>query len=577
MDDQPFQSDIYPREDDIQEFIDLKITTDSCFYCGSSGSYFSLYNSTLGLIRENIYIVCNTCKYLQTTSDQKSFLQHVYKIYSFINKDSSSLLTFFPPDFYYSKSDKLYKDYYKSAFQQKLPFELSEILFKQITLSDCFYCGTSTIPGIHHNGIDKINPTIGYIEGNVVPACYYCNLIKRDVLSDDFLFSINTIYNYTKDKLHLLIDSPFVYRLHKIKKDRDLYFGTGIIRITSTIHPFWGEVFQFIRYDNIDPIVRSQTCFLPNFSLTVEDPDYFINDINRKLFHLRINDSSPTTFKTTREDIQKRTKALYQFHTLFTRHGEKFLQYPHKKIDSFFEIPNDPVLDRLDSIHSILSNFHIIKHTSLKNEQHTQTISEHTETTTLQKNEQHTENTTLPKNEQHTETTTSQNNEPTLSTTPQKNEDKCIPQNNEHLQPITVHRTFSHGLTELQIKSLTEFLNLCVVKSPGQGCVGRAKLWTCYLNWCISAKIDSPIKINDKNHFLNYVCMHFFSVNDEVKSGSYITNGIQLDTNQGWRNYWIRTDNLSLGGPPDGFLGPLRTIRTGTRSWSDYSKFLNDS
>ena len=94
-----------------------------------------------------------------------------------------------------------------------------------------------------------------------------------------------------------------------IKRDRESYFGVGIIKITSSIDPLWGEVFKLIRYDNIDARVKSQTVFVENFSLTVEDPDHFIYDINRKLYHLRINDSYPTTFKTTCEDIKKRTKA----------------------------------------------------------------------------------------------------------------------------------------------------------------------------------------------------------------------------------------------------------------------------
>ena len=42
---------IFPREPFIEDFIDQKVFTESCFYCGNIGETYSLYNSILGLVK----------------------------------------------------------------------------------------------------------------------------------------------------------------------------------------------------------------------------------------------------------------------------------------------------------------------------------------------------------------------------------------------------------------------------------------------------------------------------------------------------------------------------------------------
>lgn len=80
---------------------------------------------------------------------------------------------------------------------KKIPFTLTEeqvwILFKGF----CFYCGAEPQQTYHaerstgpliYNGIDRVNPSDGYVWGNCVSCCGTCNRIKLDH-SVEFLFN----------------------------------------------------------------------------------------------------------------------------------------------------------------------------------------------------------------------------------------------------------------------------------------------------------------------------------------------------------------------------------------------------
>lgn len=74
--------------------------------------------------------------------------------------------------------------------------------------SPCAYCGAA--PTLHehelqymqktkapwkHNGIDRVDTTKGYIEGNVVPCCCTCNYAKHTMTVPEFKDWITRIYN----------------------------------------------------------------------------------------------------------------------------------------------------------------------------------------------------------------------------------------------------------------------------------------------------------------------------------------------------------------------------------------------
>ena len=62
-------------------------------------------------------------------------------------------------------------------------------VFKKLVFGTCHYCGTTSSKKlknrvsdivIHINGIDRIDSSKGYVEGNVVPCCAPCNRAKMD-------------------------------------------------------------------------------------------------------------------------------------------------------------------------------------------------------------------------------------------------------------------------------------------------------------------------------------------------------------------------------------------------------------
>ena len=88
-----------------------------------------------------------------------------------------------------------------------LTFEEHDKLIQQ----PCYYCGALPRPAtpeqikkrgnpkqptFYYNGIDRINPEIGYNLDNCVPCCPVCNYMKHTLQKDDFYKQIIKIYNH---------------------------------------------------------------------------------------------------------------------------------------------------------------------------------------------------------------------------------------------------------------------------------------------------------------------------------------------------------------------------------------------
>lgn len=86
--------------------------------------------------------------------------------------------------------NRVFSSYKRLAIRRNLEFNLSREELEKIVTGNCNYCGTE--PGnelkrqkskktqIKYSGIDRFDPTQGYISGNCVPCCYYCNHAKHD-------------------------------------------------------------------------------------------------------------------------------------------------------------------------------------------------------------------------------------------------------------------------------------------------------------------------------------------------------------------------------------------------------------
>jgi hypothetical protein len=94
-------------------------------------------------------------------------------------------------------------DYMRSASRHTRKFELSEEQFFSLISQNCHYCGSEprlidrfSARGFRCNGVDRIDNSIGYIEGNCVPCCEICNMSKRTLSIDEWKAWLRQAYKH---------------------------------------------------------------------------------------------------------------------------------------------------------------------------------------------------------------------------------------------------------------------------------------------------------------------------------------------------------------------------------------------
>jgi len=94
-------------------------------------------------------------------------------------------------------------NYRSGARNRGLEYNIPRDYFIELTSSSCSYCGSvpsresiskgKEIAVYLFNGIDRIDSSKGYVEGNVTTCCYTCNIIKSDRSVEDMYAHINKI------------------------------------------------------------------------------------------------------------------------------------------------------------------------------------------------------------------------------------------------------------------------------------------------------------------------------------------------------------------------------------------------
>lgn len=93
----------------------------------------------------------------------------------------------------YAKTKKgKYAIYKSNAKRRGLVFDINLKEFEQITNSKCYFCGDNAC------GIDRLDSTIGYIKGNMVPSCAMCNKMKQTYTEQEFVEKCKQITNTWK-------------------------------------------------------------------------------------------------------------------------------------------------------------------------------------------------------------------------------------------------------------------------------------------------------------------------------------------------------------------------------------------
>jgi len=94
--------------------------------------------------------------------------------------------------------------YKRRAIRRGRVFELTEDEFYRLCTDRCHYCGkgyleevrTANRTKVNMLGLDRVDPTIGYVKTNVVPCCKRCNIIKNDQSADEFKKQIKKMYHH---------------------------------------------------------------------------------------------------------------------------------------------------------------------------------------------------------------------------------------------------------------------------------------------------------------------------------------------------------------------------------------------
>ncbi len=99
----------------------------------------------------------------------------------------------------------MYSSYRNSALKREITFELTLTDFTVLSKMNCAYCGlpptavrSSGSKHSHyiHNGIDRVDNSVGYVWSNVVACCKQCNYGKHKYTEQEFVGWIKRAYEH---------------------------------------------------------------------------------------------------------------------------------------------------------------------------------------------------------------------------------------------------------------------------------------------------------------------------------------------------------------------------------------------
>lgn len=82
-----------------------------------------------------------------------------------------------------------------TATKRNLSWNLDFIKAFYLIQEPCYYCGNEVKFPETRNGLDRLDNSKGYIENNVVPCCYPCNIAKHEMSENEFKSFIIKIYD----------------------------------------------------------------------------------------------------------------------------------------------------------------------------------------------------------------------------------------------------------------------------------------------------------------------------------------------------------------------------------------------
>ena len=184
------------NEAELKSFLD-----DPCFYCGldpklDSSLWFEfdrVDSKNPDYSVKNCVRACGICNHMKYQASVDDFTQGVRNVVMWQLMKEAGIYDL--PTFYNSTAKLTYAELLRSASVKKLTVDLTLNHYRELTSTQCTYCGNS-----RRTGVDRIDSGKGYILDNVTSCCTRCNFMKCDMTVSEFLdacFSI--VLNFNPD------------------------------------------------------------------------------------------------------------------------------------------------------------------------------------------------------------------------------------------------------------------------------------------------------------------------------------------------------------------------------------------
>jgi len=188
------------REWSITDEEALDMFHDKCHFCDSIEATINgidRVNNSLGYTTDNTVACCSMCNYMKNTLDIVTFLKRCIHIASY-----NELLT----EQFYSEAFAdftvtSFASYKKRAEKKNIEFTMTEDTYNKLIDEPCYMCGKDNCK----NGIDRIDNSKGYCDGNITACCYCCNVMKKNFELQDVLNKCKSIAEKFDDKVDDMI------------------------------------------------------------------------------------------------------------------------------------------------------------------------------------------------------------------------------------------------------------------------------------------------------------------------------------------------------------------------------------
>lgn len=168
-------------KEEIMDMTDLP-----CAYCGKETidgvkrNGIDRMNNSIGYTLENCMSCCEICNFMKQSLDPHTFVERCAQIST--GHDDICLVT----EYWVDTNLMSFAKYKAKSIRDGTSFELTKEEYEHLRQQSCMYCRRPTTKK-HHNGIDRIDSSIGYILSNCVTCCGGCNIAKGKKTPDEFI------------------------------------------------------------------------------------------------------------------------------------------------------------------------------------------------------------------------------------------------------------------------------------------------------------------------------------------------------------------------------------------------------